>query len=346
MKKIKKKYEEELRQEKEKHDKHAKVHHPGNKAQFEEVWEKQDHMEGMDFDPKTFFMMHDVDGNGFWDETELKALFIKELDKVYKSGAPEDDIRERAEEMERMREHVFQESDTNRDGLISFQEFLAQTKRAEFQSDPEWETVDKQPQFTHEEYLEFERRRQEEIQRLIAQGQLPPHPNMPHGYYPRMDGQPHGPGPNQGHPQGYPQQMQMPQPVQLNPNQQYFVQQGPPNPQQQQQQQAQQQYGQPIQQVNPNAGQQQFQQPPPQQQQQFQQPPPQQQQQQQYQQPPPQQQQQYQQPPQQQQQYQPPKQPQQPSQQQQYQPPPQQQQYQPPPQQVQPPSNQQNPSTH
>lgn len=37
----------------------------------------------------------------------MKALFIKELDKVYQSGVPEDDLRERAEEMERMREHVF-----------------------------------------------------------------------------------------------------------------------------------------------------------------------------------------------------------------------------------------------
>lgn len=112
----------------------------------------------------------DVDGNGYWDEIEVKALFIKELDKVYQSGLPEDDMRERAEEMERMREHVFEETDTNRDGLISFQEFLEQTKRDEWNKDPEWETVDEKPQYTHEEYLEFERRRQEEIQRLMAQG--------------------------------------------------------------------------------------------------------------------------------------------------------------------------------
>lgn len=112
----------------------------------------------------------DLDGNNFWDETEVKALFIKELDKVYQSGLPEDDMRERVEEMERMREHVFREADTNHDNLISLEEFIAQTKREEFNRDPNWETVDNQPQFTHQEYLEFERRRQEEIQRLIAQG--------------------------------------------------------------------------------------------------------------------------------------------------------------------------------
>lgn len=111
-----------------------------------------------------------MDGNGYWDEIEVKALFIKELDKVYQSGLPEDDMRERAEEMERMREHVFEETDTNRDGLISFQEFLEQTNRDEWNKDPEWETVDEKPQYTHEEYLEFEKRRQEEIQRMIAQG--------------------------------------------------------------------------------------------------------------------------------------------------------------------------------
>lgn len=129
-------------------------------------------MDANDFNPKTFFMMHDLDGNNFWDPTEVKALFVKELDKVYQSGLPEDDMRERVEEMERMREHVFQEADTNHDNLISLEEFIAQTKREEFNRDPNWETVDNQPQFTHEEYLEFERQRRVEIDRLIAQGMV------------------------------------------------------------------------------------------------------------------------------------------------------------------------------
>ncbi|XP_023162094.1 nucleobindin-2 [Drosophila hydei] len=178
-----KKFDAEIKEKEQKHKKHEKVHHPGNKAQLEEVWEKQDHMDKDDFNPKTFFSIHDIDSNGFWDEAEVKALFVKELDKVYQSNLPEDDMRERAEEMERMREHYFQETDTNHDGLISIDEFMQQTAKEEFQKDPEWETIDQQPQFSHEEYLEFERRRQEEVQRLIAQGQLPPHPNMPQGYY-------------------------------------------------------------------------------------------------------------------------------------------------------------------
>ena len=118
------------------------LHHPGSKKQYEEVWEKQDHLEDQEFDVKTFFYLHgkdnnlilywiinvsnyivflfylDLDGNGVWDQNELKGLFQKELDKLYQSGHPEDDMVERQEEMERMREHVMRETDLNKDGLI------------------------------------------------------------------------------------------------------------------------------------------------------------------------------------------------------------------------------------
>ena len=103
----------------EKHKKHPSLHHPGSKPQLEQVWEEQDHMSPEDFNPKTFFHLHDLDGNGVWDAVEVKALFKKELDKMYDPNAPEDDIRERYEEMERMREHVFNETDTNKDQLIT-----------------------------------------------------------------------------------------------------------------------------------------------------------------------------------------------------------------------------------
>lgn len=164
--------ENELKEQEQKHKKHEKLHHPGSKQQLEEVWEKQDHMDRQDFDPKTFFMFHDLDGNDHWDQNEVKALFVKELDKMYQAGAPEDDMRERAEEMERMREHIFREADLNRDGLISFQEFLEQTRKPEFQQDQGWDGLDQQRVYTPEEYQEFERRRMEEVQQLIAQGMV------------------------------------------------------------------------------------------------------------------------------------------------------------------------------
>jgi len=169
-----------------KHKQHEPLHHPGSKQQLEEVWEKQDQMDNQEFNPRTFFHLHDLDGNGVWDPDEVKALFLKELDKMYTPGAAEDDMRERLEELERMREHVFKEADTNKDGLISFEEFLAQTQKPEFEKDSGWEGLDEQQVYTHDEYLEFEKRRQEEIQRLIAQGVIPPYPNgmpPPHSGY-------------------------------------------------------------------------------------------------------------------------------------------------------------------
>lgn len=142
-----------------KHKKHEPLHEPGHKAQLEEVWEEQDHMQS-DFNPKAFFMMHDLDSNGLWDQDEVKALFIKELDKMYSEGAPEDDMNERLEEMERMREAVFQEVDTNRDGFIDYNEFVTQTKRQDFQQDNGWKTVDEDRPYTNEELEAYIRQQQ------------------------------------------------------------------------------------------------------------------------------------------------------------------------------------------
>lgn len=51
-------FEEQQKQQQELHNKHEPIHYPGNKAQLEEVWEKQDHMESEEFNPKAFFMIH------------------------------------------------------------------------------------------------------------------------------------------------------------------------------------------------------------------------------------------------------------------------------------------------
>lgn len=153
-----------------KHKEHRPLHHPGSKAQIEEVWEEQDRMAPEDFNPKTFFHLHDLDGNGHWDANEVKALFRKELDKMYDPNAPEDDMKERMEEMERMREHVFNETDQNKDQLISFQEFLDQTKKTEFEKDEGWDPIDQHPQYTPDEYQQYAKAHEEEIRRMIDQG--------------------------------------------------------------------------------------------------------------------------------------------------------------------------------
>lgn len=86
--------------------------------------------------------------------------FFQELDKMYAEGAPEDDMRERVEEMERMRESVFKEVDTNKDGFIDYQEFLQQTKRNEYEKDNGWQGLDEQKPFTDEELDEYIRQHQ------------------------------------------------------------------------------------------------------------------------------------------------------------------------------------------
>ena len=62
-----------------------------------------------------------------------------QLDKAYDPDAPEDDMVERYEEMNRMREHVMKEVDKNNDRLISLEEFLDSTRQSDFKKDVGWE---------------------------------------------------------------------------------------------------------------------------------------------------------------------------------------------------------------
>ena len=103
-------------------------------------------------------------------------LFQKELDKAYDPNAPEDDMKERAEESERMREHVLKETDKNKDRLISLEEFLTQTKEEDFNNHETWEGLDdeEQPEYSDQEFQQFEAQRNAEIQAMMAQGIVPP----------------------------------------------------------------------------------------------------------------------------------------------------------------------------
>jgi Ca2+-binding EF-hand superfamily protein len=46
---------------------------------MEEVWEKVDNFEADQFKPKAFFKLHDINGDGFLDESELEAIMLKEV---------------------------------------------------------------------------------------------------------------------------------------------------------------------------------------------------------------------------------------------------------------------------
>ena len=62
-----------------------------------------------------------------------------QLDQVYDPNSPEDDMNERYEEMNRMREHVMNELDKDKDKLVSQNEFMKYTASQDFDKDEPWE---------------------------------------------------------------------------------------------------------------------------------------------------------------------------------------------------------------
>lgn len=67
----------------------------------------------------------------------MEALLSLEIKKMYDpehngGDKGEDDPNEMLEEYHRMREHIYKETDSNHDGLISRKEFLDMTARPEF----------------------------------------------------------------------------------------------------------------------------------------------------------------------------------------------------------------------
>ncbi|PIN98837.1 hypothetical protein AB205_0024450 [Aquarana catesbeiana] len=117
---------------KKKHREHPKVNVPGSKDQLKEVWEETDGLDPNDFNPKTFFKLHDTNGDGILDEQELEALFTKEVD-------------------------------TNQDRLVTLEEFLKSTETKDFNNPNEdWQTVEETQIYTEDELQRFE-------QDLVAQ---------------------------------------------------------------------------------------------------------------------------------------------------------------------------------
>ncbi|XP_031564940.1 nucleobindin-2-like [Actinia tenebrosa] len=153
-KEAEKKHEELMK----KHAEEAKnLHHPGSKAQLEQVWEESDGLDKKDFDPRTFFQLHDVNGDGYLDTGELEALFVKEVARLYNPKDEGYDPVERDEEIARMREHVMNEIDKDKDGFVSKDEFLSASKSDEFEKDEGWKGIDEERPYTDDELAEFEK---------------------------------------------------------------------------------------------------------------------------------------------------------------------------------------------
>ncbi|XP_022256961.1 nucleobindin-2-like [Limulus polyphemus] len=148
-----------------KHKDHPRIHHPGSKPQLEQVWEERDHMPREEFDPRVFFFNADINGDGYLDEDEVEAILSLEVRKMYDPNNPEDDPVEMMEEYNRMREHIYNEADKDKDKRISRKEFLDLTQQDDFEKDEGWKGIDEQLLFTEEEMKEYEKQRAAQLQK-------------------------------------------------------------------------------------------------------------------------------------------------------------------------------------
>uniref|UniRef100_A0A8C7XFI2 Nucleobindin-1 n=1 Tax=Oryzias sinensis TaxID=183150 RepID=A0A8C7XFI2_9TELE len=140
------KEEKRIQELKEKHRQHPKVNAPGSVDQLREVWEETDGLDPQEFNPKTFFKLHDTNEDGVLDED----VFLAWLSSL-KDPLP-----------------LCLKVDTNRDRLVTLEEFLKSTERKEFNNAKGWETLDSQPVYTEEELQRFEaelRDKEEELKR-------------------------------------------------------------------------------------------------------------------------------------------------------------------------------------
>lgn len=85
---------------------------------------------------------------------------------------PKADLMEKAEEMERMREHVFNKVDLNHDRLISWDEFKRMSEQPDFERNDGWKTIDQNEIYTSEELKQFELQRQQQIDKMIQSGHV------------------------------------------------------------------------------------------------------------------------------------------------------------------------------
>ena len=105
------------------------------------------------------------------DRQELRMMVITELTDSYKKANRSHDSEEFREDLERIREEVFEQADKDKDGFITKTEFFAIV--AENQKKQEEKTLHEESEFTEEEYNQFRHERVMEIRRLIANGALP-----------------------------------------------------------------------------------------------------------------------------------------------------------------------------
>merc|ERR550519_940291 len=149
-----------------------KIKHPLTEDTAKEVWEEKEQLPKDEFNPKTYFALNDLDSNGLLDLEEVRRLLHKELENSYDQKEGGHDPRERREEMERMRDHIYKEIDKNRDLMIDYSEFLDGLEDKK-DINKNWETIDNEPVFNDTDFDSYEKKRIDEIREDIAEGKKP-----------------------------------------------------------------------------------------------------------------------------------------------------------------------------
>lgn len=143
---------------------------PGTKDELQDVWEKDDGFDRKSFDPKTFFSMHDINGDKVLDTREMEAMFLKEATRMHQrrqkrkgkgkgNGAPDGDVDELVvkEESARMREHVMKNADKDGDGMVSIEEWSAMTNKKSFEKKEKWDPINAEAEVTEKQLEQFKK---------------------------------------------------------------------------------------------------------------------------------------------------------------------------------------------
>ena len=105
------------------------------------------------------------------DRQELRMMVITELTDTYNKRNRSVESEEFREDLERLREDVFNKADTDKDGMINKVEFFAIAEKNI--NEQKERTLHEDSEFTEEEYKKFRDDKILEIRKMIANGELP-----------------------------------------------------------------------------------------------------------------------------------------------------------------------------
>ncbi|VDM21627.1 unnamed protein product [Hydatigera taeniaeformis] len=119
------------------HPKPGRFHEPGSRAQEREQWQKGDDMPEDEFDPRAFFIMHDLNSDGVWDTEEMDAMLSAQIGQI-----DEDEPERQDEYRVQMRRKMLEVMDRNGDGLIDYKEHMKHSTSPDGMNDGGWEPDD------------------------------------------------------------------------------------------------------------------------------------------------------------------------------------------------------------